>query len=83
MTRRSAALFGVTILLAACSTHYRNFEHPNYGQTDFDRDWYQCQRENTAPSAYVNQYYGTAGPKVNDGMARQCMAARGWRPVKN
>jgi hypothetical protein len=70
------------MLLAACSTHYRNFEHPNYGQTEFDRDWYQCQRENSAPSAYVNQYYGAAGTTVNYNMAQQCIAARGWRPAK-
>ena len=73
---------GALMLLTGCTTHYRNSLHPSYGQTDFDRDWYECKRENTHTSAYVNPYYGSAGPEVNFRMARDCMAARGWRPVE-
>ncbi len=81
---RLFAACGALILLSGCTsmTHYRNSLHPAYGQTEFDRDWYECQRENTHTSAYVNPYYGSAGPEVDFSMARACLAARGWRPVK-
>ena len=76
------ALFGALVLLTGCTTHYRNSIHPSYGQTEFDRDWYECQRENSNPAAYVDQYSGSAGTVVNFRMAQACMAARGWRPVR-
>jgi hypothetical protein len=47
-TSTLAVALGALILLAGCSTttHFHNRLHPEYGQTDFDRDWYECQREN-------------------------------------
>ncbi len=55
------------MLLTGCTaTHYRNWVHPEYGQTDFNRDWYECQQENS----------------LDYNLARACLAARGWRPVK-
>src|SRR5207302_7547823 len=66
-------------LLTNCTTYYRNYLHP---EADFDRDWYECQRENSNPAAYVDQYSGSAGTVVNFRMAQACMAARGWRPVR-
>ena len=62
---RPFALFGALMLLTGCTTHYRNWLHPEYGQTDFERDWYECQQENS----------------LDYNMARVCLGARGWRPV--
>jgi hypothetical protein len=79
----------ITILLiavgCATSTRYLNAAHPQYGQTEFDRDLYECRRENTRPkvSSVVVPNVGTydAGMVVDEDMARSCLAARGWRPV--
>ena len=77
----------ILVLVTGCSTvtHYRNAAHPEYGQTEFDRDWYECRRENTRPkvSSVVVPNIGTydAGMIVDEDMARSCFAARGWRPV--
>jgi hypothetical protein len=84
------AILGTTLpLVTGCGTsaRYLNAVHPQYGQTEFDRDWYECRRENTGPvsSGYVYGYAQVAGSDsrlvVNEEMARQCLAARGWRPV--
>lgn len=82
MKRPILLLLGALLVLAACgTTRYRNSAHPGYGQAEYDRDWYDCKRENTQTSAYVSPYFGSAGPEVNYSMAESCMAARGWRPV--
>jgi hypothetical protein len=90
MTTRTVTV-GVLLLLAGCTTptFYRNSLHPQYGQTEFDRDWYECRRENTQVTASgysIGTRFGTtsgydAGPSVNEDMARRCLAARGWRPA--
>src|SRR5438445_13369689 len=59
------ALFGALMLLTGCMSHYRNSLHPEYGQTEFDADWYECQQDNS--------------PDFN--VARACLAARGSPPV--
>ena len=70
------------VLAVGCSTQYRNRLHPEYGQTDYDRDRYACRRENSHPAATVAGAYGSAGNVVNEDMAWQCFRARGWYPVK-
>jgi hypothetical protein len=86
-TSAFAVMGAVLILLTGCATttRYRNALHPEYGQTEFDRDWYECRRENTRPkvSSVVVPNIGTydAGMVVDENMARSCFAARGWRPV--
>ena len=70
------------VLAVGCSTRYRNQLHPEYGQTDYDRDRYECRRENSHPAATVAGAYGSAGNVVDENMARQCFRARGWYPVK-
>jgi len=76
---RLAISLGALVLLSACgATHYLNRLHPEYGQTDLDRDWYECRRENTQPAATVAGAYGSAKMVVDDGMAMQCFRARGW-----
>lgn len=83
MTTRLFALFGGVMLLTGCATtHYRNSLNSSYGQTEFDKDWYECRRENTHPAAGVYGSYGYAGAEVDENMAKACLAARGWRPVK-
>lgn len=84
MIRWAFAITGTLFLLlggCASPTRYGNALHPQYGQTDFDRDWYECRRENTQPRAEKFGSYAGAEMVVNEDMARQCLAARGWRPV--
>jgi len=68
-TKRPFALFGALMLLTGCTalkaTHYRNTLHPEYGQAEFDRDWDECQQENS----------------LDYNIARACLRALGWRPV--
>jgi len=93
--RRVVGIAGVVALLSSCGTvqavHYRNSANPSYGQTEFDRDRYECRRENTAhaaaqaaadraattPSPYS---ISTMGIHLNN-LVEQCIAARGWRKV--
>ena len=89
--RRPANAAFVLVLFAGCATttttYYRNALHPEYGQVQYDRDVYECRRENTGPvtSSYAYGYARVAGSdsrlEVNEEMARQCLAARGWRAV--
>src|SRR3989442_14150587 len=87
MMTRALILGGVLVLVSACATttYYRNALHPEYRQTDFDRDWYECRRENTRPkvSSVVVPNLGTydAGMVVDEDLACSCLAARGWRPA--
>jgi hypothetical protein len=77
MMGRLFAVGGVLMLLTGCGpTHYRNYLHPSYGQTEFDRDWYECRKENVIGA------YGIGGMVVDENMAKSCLAARGWRQVK-
>lgn len=71
-----SAILSVALAVTACSsepTHYRNFQHQNYGQVEFDRDSYQCTRENTHADDW--------GTWVDRNMTDRCMAVRGWRQV--
>jgi hypothetical protein len=83
VTRSIALTLCGCLALVGCSTRYVNALHPEYGQPAYDRDWYECQRENTHSAAYVNPYFGSAGPKVDYSMAQSCMRARGWQSVSS
>lgn len=79
---RPLTLFLAAFVGTACASppvRYANVTNPHYGQVEFDRDWYECQRENTHVGTYVNRYYGTSGPEVDYTMVRACMRARGWQ----
>lgn len=82
-----AVVGAVLMLLTGCATttRYRNALHPEYGQTEFDRDWYECRRENMRPKvsgyALPNVSGYDAGMTVHEDMVRYCLAARGWRPI--
>ena len=69
--------------LAACAqvNHYRNVVHPEDGQVQFNADWYACERANSHPAYYNNGYVAQESTAVDNGMAWNCMAARGWQRV--
>jgi len=79
---RETIVLPVLLALAACgTTHYRNIANPAYGQSEFDRDSYQCDRENRVSGGIMDQGGGIAGTYVDQDMADRCMALRGWRAV--
>jgi len=81
MGARLLILLGVLLLLIGCTTRYRNSVNPSYGQVEFDRDWYECRRENTHPRATKFGAWADATMEVDYDGARACLAARGWRPA--
>lgn len=81
--RKAILWAGLVLVLDACAetqVSYRNSANPNYGQTEFDRDLYQCRRENTHHVTMTMFGQVNSGPSVNEDMAAACMQARGWRP---
>lgn len=77
------------VLLTACGAPKYTWESSKYRApytaeqaAQFERDRYECNRENTHPSAYVNRYYGTSGAEVHYENAMSCMNARGWYYVR-
>ena len=81
MGARLLILLGVLLLLTGCTSRYRNSLNPSYGQVEFDRDWYECRRENTHPRATKFGAWADATMEVDYDGARACLAARGWRPA--
>ena len=81
--RKAILWAGLALALVACAetqVSYQNSANPNYGQAEFDRDLYQCRRENTHHVAITMFGQYSSGPSVNEEMAAACMRARGWRP---
>ena len=78
--QRTAIAGLVTTLVMGCASPpvYINLLHPEYGKGHFDRDWSECQRENTQTAVDVNPSGDSVAPQTNDDLARNCMAARGW-----
>jgi hypothetical protein len=76
MWDRATMTLSFALAVSSCSTEptqYRNFQHQNYGQTEYDRDNYECTHENT--------HYDSWGTDVDRRMVRTCMYVRGRRPV--
>lgn len=71
------------LALAGCDTvtHYKNALYPSYSQAEFDRDNYQCRRENQHQVVVVVGSIAQANNVVDDDMAAACMRALGWRQV--
>jgi hypothetical protein len=70
------------LLFAGCSHRYVNALHPGSTQTDFDRDWYECQHENTHPKSGdtpTGGYFGESQSALVNPMPWDCMKARGWQ----
>lgn len=61
-----------TLGLAACGPGMQNTEHPNYGQSEFDRDQGQCRQELS--------YQTNGATIVNPQLLASCMQAHGWTP---
>lgn len=82
---RAIVLILIGAALAGCATErmaqYRNSNNPRAGQTDLNRDHYQCTKENTQ-TRYI-YFAGVFGPDqyTDDDMVNSCLAARGWRIV--
>ncbi len=90
---------GFALCVAACggNVRYLNRDSPEKGQTEFDRDQYECRRENQRPAdtvdvetnnAHVAGIGLLAGVALtlanaadNAAGAAQCMSAQGWEKV--
>src|SRR3989442_16020466 len=78
--RRPANAAFVLVLFAGCATttttYYRNALHPEYGQVQYDRDVYECRRENTGPVTSSYAYgYARVGVRQPPGGQRRDGAA--------
>jgi hypothetical protein len=71
----------VGLLLAGCTHRYQNALHPEYGPTDYDRDWYECRREAFHPRPSAAAVGGPMVAYQEYPMAVACMRARGWEPA--
>jgi len=73
----------LVLALVGCDTvaHYRNALYPSYSQAEYDRDKYQCQRENQHEVVVAIGSIAQANNVVDDDMAAACMKALGWRQV--
>lgn len=84
---KQSVLLLVAMLVACGLTHYRNVKYPSYGQSEFDRDYYECSRENTSQGGVLvpgaGGPVGTYGAYVDPGMRDQCMRVRGWQEVSS
>jgi hypothetical protein len=76
----SLALACAVLMTACAPVHYRNSEHPSWGQAEFNRDQYQCQRENATQILQVNRLNSLVNTEVDQGI-QPCMAAHSWRPI--
>jgi len=83
-----AALVLLVIAASACArerTPDRQWYKPtaHYTQADFDRDDYQCRRENLVTSYSSTRVLGTVhtipDTEIDRDMYARCMNARGWQ----
>jgi hypothetical protein len=84
--RNQAAIICVLTIVAACTPkilHYRNSLHPEYHQVEFDRDKYECQKENEHPATTIFGNAAVSGTVINQNMVQSCLAARGWHVQPN
>jgi len=63
----------IGLVAGGCATHYRNAVHPSYGQVDFGRDKYDCDRESD-----YGKYSVMFREWEKSARASQCLRARGW-----
>jgi hypothetical protein len=79
MNRRHATPLVLLLgLLAGCTQYYRNIRYPEYANSEFHKDSYECQQKSTyrlstlseSPDKYV---------QVDLDAVRQCLMERGWR----
>ena len=89
MSPRVLGLIALVLLIGCAPSTYTTWESTKYPspfspehRAQFERDKYECERDNTFPSAYVNRYYGTSGMELNYNLAMGCMRSRGWYEVE-
>jgi hypothetical protein len=78
---RSAVASAVVLALlscAACSLPYRNRLHPAYGETEFDRDLYECRGGKGPPGSAPIGRFSRAATQAAETAAWSCMRERGW-----
>jgi hypothetical protein len=85
----------LAVLLAGCASSPSYWSKPGGGEGEFDRDKYECERENryttpgpstrikTAPYQPVITMPGAPVTHVDDYGFASCMRARGWRDTDN
>jgi hypothetical protein len=87
---RLVAVALLVIFTSACARERvpdRQWYKPgaNYTQADFDRDDYQCARENLVTSYSSTRVLGTVhtipDTEVDRDMYARCMNARGWQTI--
>jgi hypothetical protein len=73
---------GIAIVLAGCGGPAWQWQYR--ADANFERDWYQCQRENRVLTPQQDLLTGAPlgpGMEVDRSMAIACMEARGWKRV--
>lgn len=81
--RANVLLIFLLLPLSACGTapQFTNQINPSASQTQFNKDFYECQRENERQAAAITSVYTGAAPVVDKNKVQSCMAARGWQEV--
>ncbi len=65
---------------ACSSTQYKNVNHPNYGDAEYQADRAQCRKENSTTTS-TQGYDVQIHVDVDEAKAASCMTSRGWQAV--
>jgi hypothetical protein len=74
------ALCLLGMVTACSSTQYRNVNHPNYGNTEYNSDLAGCRKENSTTTT-TQGYDVQIHVDVDEARAASCMTQRGWQPI--
>lgn len=75
---RKVALALLMILLLACAACAMKFSKPGLTREQWNKDDYECRRDNQTLSGYGGFYGGYVDTSVDWGMYSRCMRARGY-----
>jgi hypothetical protein len=78
MNRRYATLLALVGLSAGCTQYYQNIRHPEYANSEFHKDSYECQQKNTHRLSTLSESLDNY-VQVDQDAVRQCLIERGWR----
>lgn len=86
MTTRCGLFLLVCALMVTQGCARQLWRNPAYpagsDQIPFDRDLYDCRRENSAQGVTIIGGTAISGMQENTSMVVQCMKARGWYRVE-